>query len=41
MFVGIDVAKAELVISILPAAERFTVENDERGVRTLMERLRV
>ena len=40
MFVGVDVAKAELVISILPAAERFTVENDERGVRTLVERLR-
>src|SRR5215213_9040847 len=40
MFVGIDVAKAELVVSILPSAERFTVENDERGVRTLVERLR-
>jgi transposase len=39
MFVGIDVAKAELVVSILPAAERFTVANDERGVRTLVERL--
>ena len=40
MFVGIDVAKAELVISIIPSAERFTVDNDERGVRTLVERLR-
>ncbi len=40
MFVGIDVAKAELVVSILPSAERFTVDNDERGVRTLVERLR-
>lgn len=40
MFVGIDVAKAELVVSILPAVERFTVANDERGVRTLVERLR-
>jgi transposase len=40
MFVGIDVAKAELVISILPNTERFTVANDERGVRTLVERLR-
>jgi transposase len=38
--VGIDVAKAELVVSLLPAAERFTVANDERGVRTLVERLR-
>jgi transposase len=40
MFVGIDVAKAELVLSIVPSAERFTVANDERGVRTLVERLR-
>jgi transposase len=40
MVVGIDVAKAELVVSLLPSAERFTVDNDERGVRTLVERLR-
>ena len=40
MFVGIDVAKAELVVSVLPSAERFSVANDERGVRTLVERLR-
>ena len=40
MFVGIDVAKAELVVSLLPSVERFTVDNDERGVRTLVERLR-
>jgi transposase len=40
MFVGIDVAKAELVVSVLPSAERFIVENDEQGVRTLVERLR-
>ena len=40
MFVGIDVAKAELVVSALPTMERFTVANDERGVRTLVERLR-
>lgn len=39
-FVGIDVANAELVISIVPSAERFTVANDERGVRPLVERLR-
>lgn len=36
MFVGIDVAKAELMISILPSAGRFTVANDERGVHTLV-----
>jgi transposase len=40
MFIGVDVAKAELVVSVLPSAERFTVPNDERGVRTLVERLR-
>jgi transposase len=40
MFVGIDVAKAELVVSVLPSAERFSVVNDERGVRTLVERVR-
>ena len=40
MFVGIDVAKAELVVSVLPSGERFTVGNEERGVRTLVERLR-
>nr|WP_269141423.1 transposase [Gemmatimonas groenlandica] len=41
MFVGIDVAKAELVVSVLPSAQRFAVTNDEVGVRTLVERLRV
>ena len=35
MFVGIDVAKAELVVAIHPTNERWTVANDERGVRTL------
>jgi transposase len=39
MFVGIDVAKAELVIGVRPTLERWTVANDERGVRTLVERL--
>ncbi len=41
MFVGIDVAKAELVVAVHPTAERWIVANDERGVRTLVERLRV
>ena len=40
MFVGIDVAKAELVVSTQPTEERWTVANDERGVHTLVERLR-
>jgi transposase len=38
--VGIDVAKAELVVATRPGGERWTVSNDERGVRTLVERLR-
>ena len=40
MFIGIDVAKAELVVSVLPSAERVSVANDERGVRTRVERFR-
>ena len=39
MFVGIDVAKAELVIRVRPSAERFTGANDESGVRTLARRI--
>ena len=39
MLVGIDVAKAELVVGTRPAGERWSVANDERGVRTLVERL--
>ena len=40
MLVGIDVAKAELVVATRPTAERWTVTNDEGGVHTLVERLR-
>jgi transposase len=39
MFVGIDVAKAELVVAVHPSHERWTVANDERGVGTLVARL--
>lgn len=39
MFVGIDVAKAELVVAIHPTNERWTVANDERGMHTLVARL--
>jgi len=39
MLIGIDVAKAELVIAARPSGERWTVANDERGVRTLLDRL--
>lgn len=40
MFVGTDVAKAEIVVSMVPVLARFTIANDERGMRTLVERLR-
>lgn len=39
MRVGIDVAKAELVIAVRPSGERWTVSNDAAGVRVLVERL--
>lgn len=40
MFVGIDVAKAELVVAVRPTGAQWTVANDEPGRRTLVERLR-
>jgi transposase len=40
MLVGIDVAKAELVVAVRPSGERWTVSNDEHGIRALVERLR-
>lgn len=39
MFVGIDVAKAELVVALRPSDEHWMVTNDERGVRSLVTRL--
>jgi transposase len=38
--VGIDVAKAELVVHVRPADAKWTAPNDEAGIRTLVERLR-
>ena len=40
MRIGIDVAKAELVIAARPSGERWTVANDDRGIRTLVDRLK-
>ena len=40
MFVGVDVAKAELVVAVRPSGARWAVANDEAGRRTLVERLR-
>src|SRR5882724_1078744 len=40
VFVGIDVAKAELVMAIRPSGERWTATNDEAGIQQLLTRLR-
>jgi transposase len=39
MFVGIDVAKAQLAIALRPTGERWAVPNDEPGIATLVARL--
>jgi len=40
MLIGIDVAKAELVVAARPSGARWTTPNDEPGVRALVARLR-
>lgn len=40
VYVGIDVAKHELVIATRPAGEQWTVPPDERGLATLVAQLR-
>jgi len=39
-FVGIDVAKAELVVAIRPSGERWTLANDGPGIQVLVQRVR-
>lgn len=39
IFVGIDVSKKELVVSVRPTNEHFTVINDEEGQRACVEKL--
>jgi transposase len=39
VFVGIDVAKAQLAVARRPSAEGWTVTNDDPGIATLVERL--
>lgn len=36
MFIGIDVAKEELVVAVRPSGEVFAVENTTKGVRSLV-----
>ncbi len=40
VFVGIDVAKAELAVALGARSKPFTVSNDDAGIRCLLERLR-
>jgi transposase len=40
VFVGIDVSKARLDVALRPGAESFSVTNNERGIMTLVKRLK-
>lgn len=40
VFVGIDVAKAELVVAMRPMGESWAVANDDRGIEQLVRRVR-
>jgi transposase len=40
VFVGIDVAQAELVVAVRPTEDSWTVGNDEPGIAALIRRLR-
>jgi transposase len=41
LFVGIDVAKAQLDVALRPTDERWAVANDDPGIATLVARLQV
>ena len=41
VFAGIDVSKAVLDVGLRPTGERFSAGNDEAGIRSVLERLRV
>ena len=40
VYVGIDVAKAHLDVAVRPTGQRWTISNDEPGIRELVSRLR-
>jgi transposase len=39
VFVGIDVAKARLDVGVVPSGETWTIEHDEVGIATVVERV--
>src|ERR1700730_3458584 len=40
VFVGIDVSKVRLDVALRPGAESFSVTNNQRGIATLVKRLK-
>ena len=40
IYVGIDVAKAQVDVAVRPTGERWEVPHDEAGVRRLVSRLK-
>jgi len=40
VYVGVDVSKQRLDVALWPGDEFFSVANDVRGVRSLVERLK-
>lgn len=41
VYVGIDVAKTEVVLALRPSGETWTVANDDPGIRRVVDRLRL
>src|SRR6202012_1333459 len=40
LFIGIDVSKARLDVALRPAAESFSVSNNQRGIAALIKQLK-
>ena len=40
VYVGIDVAKAQVDVAVRPTGQRWTISNDEHGIRELVSRLK-
>ena len=40
VYVGIDVAKAQMDVAVRPTGQRWTISNDEHGIRELVSRLK-
>ena len=40
VYVGIDVAKAQVDVAVRPTGQRWTISNDEPGIRELVSRLK-